>query len=265
LNKHCRIIIPILLLFGIALQACAKVETTQPLPETRDTLYQVSTIGSLVAGNYYGIKKAKQVASKGDLGIGTFDGLDGEMVMINGSIYQVKDSGAVIKVGDEITLPFTAVTYFDSDSSQDVNTIQNLDGLKSALDKLIVKKDRFYAIRVDGEFSKVQVRSVPKQTKPYPILSEVTKKQAVFNYENVKGSLVGFWCPDYVGSVNVPGYHLHFISDDLTKGGHLLDISFSNAKAMLDETRFFEMELGESAQQDAGITDTQKEIDKVEK
>jgi acetolactate decarboxylase len=249
----------------MVLTACSKTEAAQPITETRDTLYQVSTIGSLMAGNYDGIKTAKQVSSKGDIGIGTFEGLDGEMVMVNGSIYQVKDSGAVIKVGEDIKLPFTAVTYFEADSSQDMNTIQNLDGLKSTLDKMIVKKDIFYAIRIDGVFGKVQVRSVPKQSKPYPILSEVTKKQAVFNYEDVKGSLVGFWCPDYVGSINVPGYHLHFISDDLTKGGHLLDISFSSAKAMLDETRFFDMELGESAQHDAGIADPQKEIDKVEK
>lgn len=244
----------------MALTACAQ----SSLPETRDTLYQVSTIDSLMAGNYDGIKTAGQVLKKGDFGIGTFDALDGEMVMLNGRIYQVKDSGMVEKPSAEIKLPFTAVTYFDADATQTVDQVQDLDTLKAILDKLIVKKDRFYAIRVDGLFSKVEVRSVPRQQKPYRILSEVTKNQPVFDYENVRGTLVGFWCPAYVGSVNVPGYHLHFISEDFTKGGHLLNVSFTNASVTLDETRFFEMELGENSQQAGGIADPQGEIDKVE-
>jgi acetolactate decarboxylase len=92
----------------------------------------------------------------------------------------------------------------------------------------------------------------------------VTKNQAVFNFENVKGSLIGFWCPDTVGSINVPGYHLHFISDDRTKGGHLLNISFDSAKAMVDETRFFDMEIGESSAK-GNINNAGEEINKVEK
>lgn len=249
----------------VILAACSPAGATTSSPEARDTLYQVSTIGSLMAGNYDGIKTVKQISQKGDLGIGTIDGLDGEMLMVDGVVYQVKDTGAVLKPGEDATVPFTAVTYFDVDLSQNIEQVQNLDDLKAILDKMIVKKDRFYAFRIDGLFSTVQVRSVPKQSKPYPILSEVTKKQAVFNYENIKGSLIGFWCPDYVGSVNVPGYHLHFISDDRTKGGHLLNVNISQATAKLDETRFFEMELAETAQQDASLKDAEKEIDKVEK
>ncbi len=249
----------------LMLAACSKAETVNANPEVRDTLYQVSTIGSLMAGNYDGIKTVEQVSQKGDLGIGTIDGLDGEMLMLEGVVYQVKDSGAVVKPGADATVPFTAVTFFDTDLSQNIEQVQNLDDLKAILDKMIIKKDRFYAFRIDGLFNTVQVRSVPKQSKPYPVLSEVTKKQAVFNYENLKGSLIGFWCPDYVGSVNVPGYHLHFISDDRTKGGHLLNVNISQATAKLDETRFFEMELGETAQKNANFTDTQKEIDRVEK
>jgi acetolactate decarboxylase len=257
-------VLSMLCLFTI-LAACTPAASAPVAAEARDTLYQVSTIGSLMAGNYDGIKTVKQVSSRGDIGIGTIDGLDGEMLMLDGVVYQVKDSGVVEKPGPDVTIPFTAVTYFDVDATEKTGEVQNLDDLKALLDKMIIKKDRFYAFRIDGTFKTIQVRSVPKQVKPYPILSEVTKKQAVFNYENVKGSLIGFWCPDYVGSVNVPGYHLHFISDDHTKGGHLLYVAISDATVKMDETRFFEMELPESAQLDAGITDAQKEIDKVEK
>ncbi|HEX7555465.1 MAG TPA: acetolactate decarboxylase [Leptolinea sp.] len=265
MKKHRSLQFYFLLCISLALAACSNVEKAATNPEVRDTLYQVSTIGSLMSGNYDGIKTVEQISKKGDTGIGTIDRLDGEMLMIDGTVYQVKDSGIVVKPGNDVTVPFAAVTYFDDDLSQNINQVQNLDDLKAILDKMIVKKDRFYAFRIDGLFTTVQVRSVPKQSKPYPVLSEVTKKQAVFNYENIKGSLIGFWCPDYVGSVNVPGYHLHFISDDRNKGGHLLNVNVAQATAMLDETRFFEMELGENTQQNADFTDTQKEIDKVEK
>ena len=254
---------PILLifcLFSLVLTSCAGSVSA----EDRDTLYQISTINSLMAGNYDGIHTIQDVAKKGNTGIGTFDTLDGEMVMIDGVVYKVKASGMVEKPDVKVTVPFSAVTYFDVDSTIDLGSIKNLDELKAALDKMIIKKDRFYAFRIDGIFASIQTRSVPAQQKPYPILSEVTKNQAVFNFENIKGSLVGFWCPETVGSINVPGYHLHFISDDRTMGGHLLNISFNTAKVMSDETRFFEMELGDAAA--AGIIDNAgEEMDKVEK
>jgi acetolactate decarboxylase len=234
-------------------------------PADRDTLYQISTLDSLIAGNYDGIETAAQVLAKGDFGIGTFEGLDGEMVALDGVIYQVKATGAVEEPDEDIMIPFSSVTYFDMDTIYDVGQVDDLDALKALLDPMIVKKDRFYAIRLDGDFSAIKVRSVPKQEKPYPVLSEVTSSQPVFDYQDVSGTLVGFWCPDYVGSVNVPGYHLHFISDDRTLGGHLLEISFADAKVMIDETRFFSMTLAEDAAQEGDILDAQKEIDKVEK
>ena len=258
-NSHTPILL-IFCLFSLGLTSCSGSISA----EDRDTLYQISTINSLMAGNYDGIRSIQDVAKKGDTGIGTFDTLDGEMVMIDGAVSKVKASGAVEKPDSKVTIPFSAVTFLDADSSEQLGSIKDLDELKAALDKLIIKKDRFYAFRIDGTFTSIQTRSVPAQQKPYPILSEVTKNQAVFNFENVKGSLVGFWCPETVGSINVPGYHLHFISDDRTMGGHLLNISFETAKAASDETRFFEMELGDAAA--AGtINNAGEEMDKVEK
>jgi acetolactate decarboxylase len=265
MNKDFRMYFATFLLFVLLLSACATNASPSASAETRETLYQVSTINSLMAGNYDGIKTAAQISNKGDFGIGTFDALEGEMVLLDGQFYQVKDSGKVESPNTSIKLPFTAVTFFDADITQDVSQIKDLDALKATLDKMIVEKDKFYAIKVAGSFSQVKVRSVPKQQKPYPVLSEVTKNQPVFDYENVKGTLVGFWCPDYVGGVNVPGYHLHFISDDRSQGGHLLNVNISNASIKLDETRSFEMELSDNAQLESSITDTKSEIEKVEK
>lgn len=265
MNKNIRSFIGLLLFTLFLLAGCTINEAPASSPVERDTLFQLSTLSSLMAGNYDGIENAAKIAGKGDFGIGTFEGLDGEMVMLDGNLYQVKDTGEVVMPDDTIEFPFLAMTYFDEDASSAVSGIKNYDALKETLDQMIIKKDRFYAIKISGEFSKIKVRSVPKQQKPYPVLSEVTKNQPEFNYENIDGTLVGFWCPDYVGSVNVPGYHLHFISNDHASGGHLLEIEVTSATIFMDETMNFEMELGEIAAAGAGIEDIQKEIEQVEK
>lgn len=92
----------------------------------------------------------------------------------------------------------------------------------------------FCGIKIHGTFSQMKTRSVPAQEKPYPPLTEVVKSQPVFTMENVSGTIVSFRCPAYVKSLNVPGYHLHFLSDDLTRGGHILDLTIGKAAGSID-------------------------------
>ena len=259
-------ILALLLTGSFLLTGCTGNQTTSAdtTSEQKDTIYQVSTLNSLLMGNYDGYESVEVLKSNGDLGIGTFDTLDGEMVMIDGKVYKVKSTGEVVEVEDTITVPFAAVTYFEQDSKTSLSGMASLDTLKVELDKLIVDKDMFYAIRIDGVFNNVKVRSVPKQEKPYPVLTEITKNQPVYEYSDVKGSLVGFWCPEYVGGANVPGYHLHFISEDRAQGGHLLDVSFDSADVSMDMSDDFHMSLTQGAA--AGtITNLEKEIEGAEK
>lgn len=230
----------------------------------KETINQISTLNSLMAGNYDGIDTVASLKKSGDIGIGTFDGLDGELVMLDGKVYQAKASGEVNIVPDTIKIPFSAGTFFDKDIHAQLTETNNMDSLKVQLDNLIKEKDAFYAIRVDGIFSHVKVRSVPKQEKPYKVLSEVTKNQPTFEYKDVKGTIVGFWSPDYIGGVNVPGYHLHFISEDRTKGGHLLEISMISGDVTLDITRQFSMNLGGKNNSNSQGAVTKEEIKKVE-
>jgi len=254
----------IILILGLSLFAgCAGDAAQDKAAEEKDTLYQVSTINSLLAGNYDGFRSVGDLKENGDFGIGTFDTLDGEMVVIDGKVYKVKDTGEVLEMEDSVKTPFAAVTFFEKDKAQELSSISDLDSLCQELDSLIENKEMFYAFRIDGIFEYVKTRSVPKQSKPYPILSEITKNQPTFEYEGIPGSLVGFWCPEFIGSVNVPGYHLHFISEDRTKGGHLLDLRLNGATVYADITDSFKMELSEFGTS-ASITDVQEEIEKVE-
>jgi len=232
--------------------------------EDRDTLYQVSTLDSLSDGNYDGFVSIADLKEKGDIGLGTFDTLDGEMVVLDGEVYKIKSSGEVEEVNDEDTTPFAAVTTFDKDMTSEITDVNSLADLQAQLDKFITNKDLFYVFRIDGEFEYVKTRSVPQQEKPYPVLSEVTKNQAEFEYENIKGSIVAIWCPEYIGGMNVAGYHFHFLSDDRQMGGHLLDIYIAKATAYADVTDGFSMELSDTEVR-VSTTDIEGDLSKIDK
>ncbi len=100
-----------------------------------------------------------------------------------------------------------------------------------------------YVLEAHGRFSHVKTRSVPAQQKPYPVLTEAVKNQTVFDFDDIDGTIVGVWFPDYMAGVNVAGFHLHFIADDRRRGGHLLDFSATDLVTAIDETDNFYMAL----------------------
>ncbi|MEI6562849.1 MAG: acetolactate decarboxylase [bacterium] len=189
-------------------------------------LSQTSTIKALLEGGYDGVVTCGELRRQGDLGIGTFDRLDGELILIDGAIYQARADGTVVRAPDLLKVPFAAVTRFTPSVSQTGGAVAAVDALKKRLDELRSGDNLFYAVRVDGVFDYVKYRSVPPQVKPYPKLAEVAAHQPVFERRAIPGTLVGFWCPQYAATLNVPGWHLHFISEDRKSAGHLLDCSW---------------------------------------
>lgn len=189
-----------------------------------DSVFQISTIPALMQGVYDSEATWQECKKHGDTGLGTFNGLDGEMVVIDGGCYKVKHSGAVEKMPDDTKTPFLTVTFFDTDITTQIPSGTDITNLKNILDTALVSQNYPWCVRIDGIFAHVKTRSVEKQTKPYPVLTEAVKNQSLFTFENIRGSIVGFRFPEYANGVNVPGWHLHFISDDRTRGGHLLEV-----------------------------------------
>lgn len=208
-----------------------------------DVLYQISTIDALLQGVYEGALSIGTLETHGDFGIGTLDGLDGEMLALDGNYYQVKNDGIAYPVSENMTTPFATVTYFETDETLRLEKPMNLTELEQYLDLNLPSENFFYAVKIDGNFSYLKARSVPKQEPPYPKLADVVANQTVFEFENVSGMLVGFRTPDYVTSINVPGYHLHFITENRSAGGHVLEFELENGTAYLDTTPAFFMEL----------------------
>ncbi|OPX61743.1 MULTISPECIES: acetolactate decarboxylase [unclassified Methanoregula] len=215
-----------------------------PAAGDRDVLYQVSTIDALMQGVFDGIRPVKEIRRQGDFGIGTFDALDGEMIVLDGVVYQAKADGRIYPADDRMTTPFATVTFFDQDRTEVTEQPMNLSEFSSAMERRLPTGNMIYAVRMHGTFPSVKVRAIPAQHKPFPTLAEASKNQSVYTYTNSTGTVVGFFTPVFFRGVNVAGYHLHFISDDKKTGGHILDITIpAHTTVVYDITPGFAMAL----------------------
>lgn len=233
----------------------------------KNTLMQVSTIDALLAGAYDGQMTLGELKTHGNLGLGTFDALEGEMIVIGDTVYQARADGKIYELPDSATTPFAAVVNFDADQAVLLSGPLSDETLQAQIDKLAPNKNLFLAFRVDGTFPTLKVRSVPKQEKPYPPLADAVKHQAVFEHTNAVGTVLGFRCPAFVKGINVPDYHLHFISKDRETGGHVLDLTLQDAALQLDACNEFLLVLTEKENfSDLDLTqDRSHELEKVEK
>ncbi|MDD1678391.1 MAG: acetolactate decarboxylase [Methanomicrobiales archaeon] len=193
--------------------------------DDRDTMYQVSTIDALMQGVFDGIQPVGDLKHHGDFGIGTFDALEGEMIVLDGIVYQAKADGNVYRTTDDLTTPLATVTYFDRDLAITTDTSMNFTTFSSTMEGRLPTRNMVYAVRIIGTFPVVKVRAIPAQEKPYSTLTEAAKSQKVYTYTNATGTVVGFYTPHFFTGLNVAGYHLHFLSDDLRTGGHVLDLT----------------------------------------
>lgn len=225
-------------------------ETAKQTENKRETVYQVALLQSLTQGYYDGIIKVSELKQHGDTGIGTFEGVNGEMIVLDGKVYQALGDGSVKEADDNETVPFSNVTFFDADLSATLPQTNDINSLKDTLTKTVNDngKNLFYMVKINGTFKKMNVRSELKQEKPYKSLDKaLATDQREFNYENITGTVVALYCPDYMGGLNTPGWHFHFISDDKTKGGHILELAFDSAQAEFDSTRDFDMYLSDNS------------------
>jgi len=203
------------------------------------TLFQVSTTGALVQGVYRGAMTLGTLKEHGDFGLGTFDGLDGEMVALDGEFYQVHASGKIEQPADTTLIPFAVVTNFRPSRRADLPAFNSLAELTAALDRLRRSDNLFFALRMDGTFAIVHTRAACKAEEGVSLIA-ATAHQAEFTMKDATGTIVGFWTPPYARSLNVSGWHLHFLTDDRKGGGHVLECSgsgFAAAVQDLDDVR----------------------------
>ena len=212
-------------------------------PVNTETIYQVAMLQSLVQGFYDGILSVDALKEKGDTGLGTFDGVNGEMIVIDGEVYRANADGDIEKPAGDEMIPFSNVTFFDVDDTMALKDVKDIGALKKTFDEYVLpNKNMFYMVKINGEFSSVKARSETKQVKPYKMLDKALEEtQREFEFKDIKGSLVALYCPDYCSGLNTAGWHFHFISEDRTKGGRVLGVSIKEAEAQFDKTPGFKM------------------------
>jgi len=238
MNKLVHFILINLLLIGIGCH--------QPIPDSDtnpDSIYQVSILDALMAGIYDGEISIEELKTHGDFGLGTFNALDGEMIVLGGEVYQIAADGVVYESADSIRTPFAVVTFFTADTTISIKESIDKHQLKNAIDQLLAGRNIPAAIKITGDFSTIRTRSVPRQSRPYPPLLDVLKNQPEFTLENVSGTIAGFRLPAYMKNINAPNYHFHFITDNESAGGHLLDFTARNLTIEIDTKHYIAIQL----------------------
>jgi len=209
-------------------------------------LYVYSTIDALLAGAYDGDLTVQQLATKGDFGLGTYNRLHGEMVLLGGTFWHVKADGTVSKADPNERVPLAYVVPFQPASSYAVEASSSampLAELEALIDGKLPNKNIFYAVKVSGDYSNVATRAIAPQTRPYRPLAEVSKEQVVFKRADVAGTLVGIRSPAFSKGISVPGWHWHFISDAKEFGGHMLSGSLVKGVVTVARVRKLDVQL----------------------
>lgn len=198
-----------------------------------DEVYQFSTIGALLEGVYDGDVTVAEILRHGDFGLGTFNHLDGEMLILDGVCYRLRADGSASRAAPTDRSPFAAVTRFHSDFEIAITTRTDRAEVTGAIDGQIESANLIYAIKITGRFAELRTRTVMAQQPPYPPLTRATEEQAETAFTDADGTVVGFRTPDFEQGISVAGYHLHFLNSDHTGGGHVLDFSLERGKVVV--------------------------------
>jgi acetolactate decarboxylase len=209
-------------------------------------LFQTSTVQALLDGAYDGELTLAELLEHGDLGLGTLDGLDGELIVVDGQAWKAEVDATLVRPPAAATAPYAVVVPFTPGDPVKLTGPFGEADLEDRLSHRVDAADRPTAIRIDGRFANVRVRSVPKQRRPYPSLAEAIAHQQVTDLSDVSGSMVGFRFPDPLDGIELVGAHLHFVTEDRAKGGHVLSYTLLEATAHLDDAKLLHVELPEA-------------------
>lgn len=209
----------------------------------RHELFQTSTVQALLAGAYDGDVTLAEILEHGDLGLGTLNGLDGELIVLDGEAWKAELDCTLTRPERSARTPYAVVVPFAPDAPIALRGPFGEDELQARLGERVTQAKRPTAIRIDGRFAELHVRSVPRQAPPYKPLAEVIEQQHVSLLGEVSGTMIGFCFPDALDGIEMLGTHLHFLSDDRTRGGHVLSYTLLEASALLDGATGLHVEL----------------------
>lgn len=199
-----------------------------------NTLYQHGTLALLVPGLLAGTTTIAELLKHGDTGIGTGEGLDGELIILDGKPYQANSKGQVKVISDDFVLPFGDVNWAKYDHLTDFKNIDDTD-FSHRVFVLANSQNTFFSVKAEGVFTNISIRAVAKSNRPYKTLAATAEDQSVFKRNEVKGTLLGYYAPELFAGAAVAGFHYHFISKDKKFGGHVLSFHADNVKVYVQQ------------------------------
>jgi len=194
--------------------------------DKNDMIFHYSVLKALDNGVLEGNMEIGELKKHGDHGLGTFNKLNGEMIILDHVVYRVLPDGKIVQPDDKTLIPYSVITFYNQDDTLSLNGNINYQTLKAYVERRVPSRNLFYAFRITGEFGYIKCGGANIQEKPYTrSLVKMLSDRPVFEGKNIKGTLVGFWCPAFIGDINTAGFHLHFLSDDHSLGGHLMEFT----------------------------------------
>jgi alpha-acetolactate decarboxylase len=187
-------------------------------------IYQYSLVNALMSGVSDSGITVSTLLTKGNQGLGTFVLMDGELLLLDGTVYQLQSEGRIRVADPDDQIPYAAAIQFVPQ-----RTVSVVMESKNALDRVLEGRDDhagnlFMAYRLEGRFSRIKCRTVKGQEYAGQPLSELGKSQFVAEYNDIEGTIIGFRSPSAWQGFSVAGNHMHFIDKDRKVGGHVLEM-----------------------------------------
>ncbi len=206
-------------------------------------MYQTGTINSLINAVYDGDVCVAELKEHGDFGLGTFDMVDGEMIVCDNVYYRADVDGNLEVVTDDTSTPFAVVNKFKPNQEIGLNN-KKYEDLEKYLLNFFPSKNMIYAIKIEGKFKSILLRSEACQPRTYRKMNETMPDlQKTFTKTDIEGVLVGVWFPQYLEQLNVPGFHFHFVDKDRHVGGHVYNFELEKGHAYIQELKSLQVDL----------------------
>lgn len=233
-------------------------------------IYQASTLQALALGYTRPVVTVQELLQHGDTGLGTFEHVDGEMIILDGVCYQAKQDGSIVRAEDTAGVPFAVAGSVKGGKSFRMGEMRNIAAIKQEL-TLRVEEDfglnSIHVARIDGWFYTIRARAgAPYRSQHVTLKNILSKTQKDFSFEQLHGTLVCVYYPDYMDGINAAGWHMHFLSEDRTLGGHVFEAAMETGECLLQKIDRIEIQLPREAAFDTYSLKeaSQDEIEEVE-
>jgi acetolactate decarboxylase len=213
------------------------------LTHTRGDALQVHTITSLMEGRYDGEVSVAELRGRGSFGVGTLQGLNGELVVVDGEFWNIGTDGVAHIPSDDALVPFAVLAQLDDPVRFTLEGPLPRPSFEAEVHLRLPDPEGCWAIVATGRFSDVTFRSVAHQTPPYRPLAEVLLTDEVLMHATLDATLVGFCFPDWASDLDAPGFHFHMLSADHATGGHAYDFTAGPVDVIVSPVRSMHLEV----------------------